>query len=288
MRLWRQLALAAYCQATHPYRVWQGRIMRQTGRAPITILLFHRIADDGANDWTTPTATFETAIRWLKDHCELISLEEGQRRLRAGSNPHPAVSITFDDGYEVNCRRALPLLIDQRVPCAYFVTTQPVLDGIPFAHDLAMGNDFRPNTVEQLQELAAAGIEIGAHSRTHADFGRITDQNVMYDELVASRDDLQAAIGTPIRYFAFPFGTHGNLSAAAFHMARDAGFEGVMSAYGGYNYPGDDPFHLQRRGVDGPLVRIKNWATIDPFRHRHIPRFEYESRPAPPLAAVGA
>jgi peptidoglycan/xylan/chitin deacetylase (PgdA/CDA1 family) len=287
MQLWRQLALAAYCQATHPYRVWQGRILRQTGRAPITILIFHRIADDDANDWTTPTATFESAVRWLKDHCELISLEEAQRRVRAGSNSRPAICITFDDGYDINCRRALPLLIDERVPCTYFVTTQPVLDGTWFEHDRVMGNNFRPNTVAQLRELVAAGIEIGAHSRTHPDFAQITNSNVLYDELVAARDDLQSAVGAPIRYFAFPFGSHENLCAAAFHMARDAGFEGVLSAYGGYNFPGDDPFHLQRRGVDGPLVRIKNWATMDPFRHRRIPRFEYESHARSPLAAIG-
>ncbi|HEV3416982.1 MAG TPA: polysaccharide deacetylase family protein, partial [Pirellulales bacterium] len=127
MRLWRQLALATYCQATYPYRAWRGRNLRESGRAPVTVLTYHRIADDGANDWTTPTATFVKAIRWLKDRFELISLEEAQRRIRAKSNSRAGVCITFDDGYEVNCRDALPLLIDERIPCTYFVTIGPVL-----------------------------------------------------------------------------------------------------------------------------------------------------------------
>ncbi len=289
MNSWRQLALATYCQVTHPYRVWHRRGLRRSGRSPIGIVIFHRIADDEANDWTTSTATFRDAIHWLSDHFEMISLADAQSRIRAESNDDPAVCVTFDDGYDVNCREALPLLIERRIPCTYFVTTGPVLAGTPFEHDRAMGNHFQPNSIDQLREMATAGIEIGAHSRTHRDFGRITHEDVLFDELVAARDDLQAAVSAPIRYFAFPFGTHENLSEQAFHMARDAGFEGVLSAYGGYNFPGDDPFHLQRKGVDGPLVRIKNWATIDPFRHRRIPRFEYQTRPASPLAAaVGA
>jgi peptidoglycan/xylan/chitin deacetylase (PgdA/CDA1 family) len=288
MNPWRQFALATYCQMTYPYRVWQSRGLRRLGRSPIGVMIFHRIADDEANDWTTSTTTFRDAIHWLNDHFELISLGEAQQRIRAESNRDPAVCVTFDDGYEVNCREALPLLIERRIPCTYFVTTGPALTGTPFEHDRAMGNHFRPNSVDQLKEIAAAGIEIGAHSRTHPDFARITDEDVLFDELVTARDDLQAAVGVPIRYFAFPFGSHENLCAAAFHMARDAGYEGVVSAYGGYNYAGDDPFHLQRKGVDGALVRLKNWATIDPFRHRRIPRFEYESRAAPPMAAVGA
>jgi peptidoglycan/xylan/chitin deacetylase (PgdA/CDA1 family) len=288
MSPWRQFALATYCQMTHPYRVWQMRGRRRLGRSPIGVVIFHRIADDEANDWTTSTATFRDAIHWLNDHFEMISLDEAQRRIRAQTNREPSLCVTFDDGYDVNCREALPLLIERRIPCTYFVTTEPVLTGRPFDHDRAMGNAFRPNSIDQLKEMAASGIEIGAHSRTHPDFGRITDENVLYDELVTARDDLQAAVGVPIRYFAFPFGEHENLCEEAFHMARDAGFAGVLSAYGGYNFPGDDPFHLQRKGVDGPLVRIKNWATIDPFRHRGIPRFHYEARPGAPLAAVGA
>jgi peptidoglycan/xylan/chitin deacetylase (PgdA/CDA1 family) len=138
-----------------------------------------------------------------------------------------------------------------------------------------MGNRFAPNTLAELREMARQGIEIGAHTRTHADLGSTFDPAVLHDELVAARDDLQAALGHRVRYFAFPFGRHENLSARAIHLAREAGFAGVCSAYGGYNYPGDDAFHLQRCGVDGPLIRLKNWSTIDPLRNRYIPRFDY-------------
>ncbi|MFV2003112.1 MAG: polysaccharide deacetylase family protein, partial [Paracoccaceae bacterium] len=84
----------------------------------------------------------------------------------------------------------MPLLIREGIPCTYFVTLPNVLDGQPFAHDLARANTPLPNTAlpntplpntplpntpEQLRAMAAAGIEIGAHTYTHPDLARIAD-----------------------------------------------------------------------------------------------------------------
>ncbi len=273
MPTWKQWLLSLYYHGTYPYRRWEWRRTSRVGRAPVAVLLFHRIADDRGNDWTTSNSDFLDAIHWLESHFELISLDQAQQRIRNSVNVNPCVAITFDDGYACNCDVALPLLVEKRIPCTYFVSTGPVLNETPFEHDVQMGNHFAPNTVDQLRAFSRAGIEIGAHSRTHADIGQIATHQDLFDELVASRDDLQAALGQSIRYFAFPFGLHKNMSVAAFRLARECGYEGVCSAYGGYNYPGDDPFHLQRCGVDGPHIRLRNWATIDPIRNRRIPRF---------------
>jgi hypothetical protein len=50
----------------------------------------------------------------------------------------------------------------------------------------------------------------------------------------------------------------------------------VCSAYGGFNFPGDDAFHLQRISGDAPTICVKNWVTMDP-RKLHTPRFEYQT-----------
>ena len=135
-------------------------------------------------------------------------------------------------------------------------TSWNVLERQPFPHDLANGHNFPTNSIDELRHLAAAGIEIGAHSRTHANIGAIRDPDVLYDEVAACGDELRHALGLPIRYFAFPFGMHKHMQPAAFSLARRAGYEALCSAYGGYNYPGDDSFHLQRIGGEGPLVRL--------------------------------
>ncbi len=127
-----------------------------------------------------------------------------------------------------------------------------------------MSKCFPPNSVEQLRALVQAGIEIGAHSRTHLDFGQHPDPATLHDELVTARDELAAAVGQPIRYFAFPFGGPKNLTAAAFQLARSAGFAGVLSAFGGYNFPGGDAFHLRRRSRERSLEPLKKWVAFDP------------------------
>lgn len=278
MQVSRKLLLSTYYYGTFAWRQISSRLAARAGRAPVMVLFYHRVADYWPNDWTLSTRQFARHVRWLKRHFELVSLADAQDRIRSASNPRPVVSITFDDGYADNCDFALPLLNRERIPCTYFVSTDHVCQGRPFPHDQSAGRPLRTNTIAQLRQWADAGIEIGAHTRTHADLGKVTDPAQLYDELVTSRDDLSQAIGRPIRFFAFPYGQLENMSAAAIALARDSQFEAICSAYGGYNFPGDDGFHLQRIHGDPDLVRFKNWLTVDP-RKLGRPLFADESSP---------
>jgi peptidoglycan/xylan/chitin deacetylase (PgdA/CDA1 family) len=275
--------LWSYYQLSRPYRAWRNGRDARAGRSPVAVLFYHRIADDRATPWTCSNRLFARHMRWLKKRFEMISLSEAQHRLRAGSNNRIAVSVTFDDGYEDNCREALPLLIREQIPCTYFVSTRFIFRREPFPHDVALGQRLLPNSLTQLRELAAAGIEIGAHTRTHADLGKVTDPEILKDEVITAGEELQTALRRPVRWFAFPFGQYENLNPHAFHLAYEAGYEGVCSAYGGLNWPGDDAFHLQRVHGDADNVRLKNWVTVDP-RKNATRRYEYEHADAPARA----
>lgn len=299
----RRQLLSAYYHATLPARRVAAGWAARRGQAPIHVLFYHRVADDlpgssrlpggicHANEpdaqsgsasptysspWTLSNDAFTEQIDWLRANFDLVSLEEAQGRIRSGVNHRPAVSITFDDGYADNCEHALPLLVKYRIPCQYFVTVNNVFFGDPFPHDAAIGQAPRPNTLEQLRTLAAAGIEIGAHTRTHSDLGSLHDAKRLRDEVIGAARDLAAALDRPVRYFAFPFGQRANLNPLAFRLAQEFGFAGVCSAYGGYNFPGDDPFHLQRIHADSDLLLLKNWLTGD-LRKRFVKRYEYEA-----------
>ena len=272
----RSLLLHLYYYGSYPYRWWSNVSAAAEHRLPVVVLFYHRIADDRANSWTTSNRSFARQVRWLARHFDLVSLEEAQRRIRTADNTRPCVSITFDDGYADNCQQAIPLLIKERVPCTYFVTLGNVSEGEPFPHDLAQGNRFAPNNLQQLRAMAATGIEIGAHGYTHADLGAVTDRQELHREVVTAGEELQRLLERPVRYFAFPLGQYENLTSEAFQLAYEAGYEAVCSAYGGYNLPGDDAFHLQRIHGDEEMIRLKNRATIDP-RIADTPRFIYES-----------
>jgi peptidoglycan/xylan/chitin deacetylase (PgdA/CDA1 family) len=278
--MWKEVALHAYYVSTLSARRLAAAQRSAQQFDPIRILFYHRVADDHVNDWTISTRGFARQIDWLRRHFDLVGLEEAQARIAAGRNDRPTACITFDDGYADNVRFAVPLLLRRRVPFTYFVATNHVLGGEPFPHDVAAGRPLAANTLDHLRQMAAAGVEIGAHTRSHADLGKPMSPEVMFDEIVGSKRELESALGCNVRYFAFPYGQHGNLSTAAFRMAFEAGFVGVCSAHGGYNFPGDDPFHLRRIHADPQFIRMKNWLTVDPRKlrmHRDFEPGDYRS-----------
>jgi peptidoglycan/xylan/chitin deacetylase (PgdA/CDA1 family) len=275
---WKQQILAAYYHASLPYRRWWNRRAAAKGMSPVMVLFYHRVANGAAGPWTISRDDFTAHIDWLEQNFDLVSLEEAQERIRSGC-PRPTVSITFDDGYAENCEYALPLLIKRRITCTYFVCTRQVFRDLPFPHDIANGEPLRPNTIEQLRALSAAGIEIASHSRTHTDLGRIHDVKRLRDEVVYAGQELAAAIGKPVRYFAFPYGQYENLNIDAFHLAREAGYQAVCSAYGGFNFPGGDPFYLQRIHGDPNLLTLKNWLTVDPRKLSLSQPIEFRTAP---------
>ena len=272
MQLWKEIGLEAYYLASIPLR--RQAAVRRAALAcePVRVLFYHRVADSNPNDWTMSCKRFARQIAWLKARFDIVSLAEAQQRVQSGKNNRPTACITFDDGYADNCDFAIPLLIGQQVPFTYFVASAHVMEQRPFAHDVARGQPLQPNTPEQIRALAKAGVEIGAHTRNHADLGASSDPSFLHDEIVGSKKDIENLTGGPVRFFAFPFGQHRQLTPAAFDVARDAGFAGVCSAYGGYNWPGDDPFHIQRIHADPEMIRLKNWMTIDPRKDARVRR----------------
>ncbi len=274
MNSFKQSLFSLYYHGTLPYRLWANARACSAGRAPVMVLFYHRIADDAASPWTCSNSLFAQQMRWLKGRYAMVSLAEAQRRIASGRNDRPAVSITFDDGYAANCHRAIPLLIAENIPCTYFVSSRCVLESIPFPHDVSNAYEGRPNSLDELRDMAAAGIEIGAHTRTHCDLGRLKSPKKLYDEVVVGGEELQQAIGHSVRYFAFPFGLPPNLNAEVFRLAQEFGYDAVCSAYGGYNFPSDDSFHIQRIHADD-MLRLKNWMTVDPRKTRRVERFDY-------------
>lgn len=265
--------IGMYYLATLPGRRWAAARQAAAGQAPIVALYYHRVANDEPNPWTISTDRFKAQIEWLRRSYDLITLVEAQQRMGSAGNSRPAVCITFDDGYADNCNFAVPWLLEQNVPFTYFVATSHILEGRPFLHDLNRQRPLAPNTAAQLCQMADAGVELGAHTRTHADLGQICDDDLLHAEIVGSKRDLEQIIDRAVRYFAFPFGLHANLSQAAFRIAFQAGYWGVCSAYGGYNIAGDDPFHIHRIHGDPSWARFRNWLTCDPRKFRQIDRF---------------
>jgi peptidoglycan/xylan/chitin deacetylase (PgdA/CDA1 family) len=271
----RRAALSAYTSLAVPYR--RARIEHLSSRSicPISVLFYHRVADSHSNEWTITTERFKKQIEFCQENFDIIDLAEVQRRVRDHDSCSAAVSLTFDDGYDDNCEFAIPLLIERKIPCTYFVTTQHVLQQSPFPHDATNGQDLAINTVSQLREMSDAGIEIGCHTRSHADFSKVFDAKLIRSEIIDAKQELEQMIGRAVRYFAFPFGLPAQLTQVAIEAIHEAGFDGFCSAYGGYNLIGRDSFHIRRCHGDPEFARFRNWLTFDPRKSRNAPSVRY-------------
>ncbi len=263
MRSFRQTLLDARTTLSQPLRTRRLQQLASQGQAPLSVLFYHRVADTQPNDWTISCAEFQRQIDYCRNNTEIISLTELQRRSLQGVNQRLTTSFTFDDGYAENCRFAIPYLIRERVPCTYFVSLQNVLTNQPFAHDVKRGQPLPINTVDELRAMADGGIEIGLHTRNHFDFSTpVTTQQIAH-EVTDAADELANLIGRPVQYFAFPYGLPPHLAPAVIEAVRNAGMKGYCSAYGAYNFPGDDPFHIRRIHGDPDSSAFRNWLTFD-------------------------
>jgi peptidoglycan/xylan/chitin deacetylase (PgdA/CDA1 family) len=260
---------------TRPLRRRAIAKMASTGCAPMSALFYHRVADTHPNDWTIGCKGFQRHVDYCRKNFDLVSLSELQTRCVTARSYRPAVSFTFDDGYAENCDFAIPLLLEHKIPCTYFVSLQHVLTGQAFDHDLKAGLPLRINTVREIRDMADAGIEIGLHSRTHIDFDQVTCRKILKREIIDAKSQLADLIGRPIRYFAFPFGLPNQLTPQAIAMVHEAGMLGFCSAYGAYNLVGQDPFHIRRIHGDCSFERLENWLTFDKRKLLNQPTIEY-------------
>ncbi len=116
--------------------------------------------------------------------------------------PERTVVLTFDDGYADFHEHALPLLDSHGFTATVFVTTGWLDD----AGDEAAGRPLdRMLTWKQVRELDLAGIEIGAHSHSHAQLDQLPGP-VLEEELRRSKELLEEHTCRPVTTLAYPFG----------------------------------------------------------------------------------
>ena len=94
-------------------------------RASLLVLIFHRVLDrkDPLLEGEPDAHEFGTQLDVIRSVCRVLPLEEAVDRLRSGSLPQRAVSITFDDGYANNRTAAAPMLKERGLPATIFVAT---------------------------------------------------------------------------------------------------------------------------------------------------------------------
>jgi peptidoglycan/xylan/chitin deacetylase (PgdA/CDA1 family) len=153
--------------------------------------------------------------------------------------------VTFDDSYR-NFAAALPVMRDLGVRASVFVCTGLAGEGRAF--HVPELEQRMPDSADELLtmpwqtlcELSAHGVEIGSHSVSHPHLPELSDSELRH-ELVDSREEIEARVGRPCRFLAYPYGDN---DARVRTAARRAGYVAAYALRAGW--PGADPVALPR------------------------------------------
>jgi peptidoglycan/xylan/chitin deacetylase (PgdA/CDA1 family)/GT2 family glycosyltransferase len=233
-------------------------------------LLYHRVGSPAVGqhrDLTVSPRVFRQQVGWLsrRGYAGIRPSQWHDWRIGQGELPKKPVLISFDDGYADLAEHALPILRDHGFSAAIFIVSERL--GSPNTWDTGETPAEGPRlmTEREVAHWHRAGIEFGAHGRTHRDLS-LLDGTDLDDEVRGSGYDLERIIGERVRCFAYPFGSHNAATRAAVSSSYDVAF----TADGGVNGLATPPHLLRRtaagRHHSGPELEWRVWTGSVPFR----------------------
>lgn len=212
----------------------------------IPILMYHQI--DAAPARGTPLrglvvspASFARQMFFLKSlGYRGMSMRDIEPYLK-GERQGRVVGITFDDGYQNNVQNALPVLKKHGFTATCYAVSS--MTGAVNSWDSDIGVAQKPlMTKTDWSVWIVSGMEVGSHTRTHADLSKLSAE-AAFDEIDASRHELEDQLGCEVRHFCYPYG---RFDATLCQMVRQAGYVTATTTRRGRVQAGDDPFTLRR------------------------------------------
>ena len=177
----------------------------------LPILVYHSISDEATREfrpYAVSPARFAEHMSLLRElGCVTLTLSDAaQRLLNRAPLPERAVVLTFDDAFSDFAQHAFPILMAADFVATLFVPSAYV--GSTSRWLTREGEDRRPVlSWSEIQNVADAGIEVGAHSHTHQQLDRLS--NAALDaELTRSKALLEGHLGREMTAVAYPFGYH--------------------------------------------------------------------------------
>ncbi len=195
----------------------------------IPILVYHVVRPSYPSDSAAVRAlaltpeTFDAEMLYLKNAgYHIVQFSDLESYFAHHTTlPSKPVILSFDDGWHDQFVYAFPILQKYGYTATFFIFTNAV------GHTGFL-------TWDNLHTLIAAGMTIGAHTRSHTYFTHILSTTTLWSEIDGSRKLLQKELGTPINEFAYPFGQYNSnivslVQAAGFKAARGDYYTGEQS-----------------------------------------------------------
>lgn len=222
---------------------------------PIDILMYHSISAGPGPTCIAPQV-FAAQLEALAEagHTCVSLAQVAEARRGGAALPPGTVALTFDDGFRDFQAEAHPRLAARGWSATVFVPTGCV-GGFDDWERHGEASPARPlMNWDQIEQLAAQGIDFGAHAVTHRDLTRLPPAEALA-EIDGSHQALTARLDRAPAAFAAPFGrTNRSVRAALrprFALAVGTRFSRAT--------PSDDVYNLPR---------IEMWYFRDPGRWR--------------------
>jgi peptidoglycan/xylan/chitin deacetylase (PgdA/CDA1 family) len=203
----------------------------------VPILTYHRVhlfateLTKSIPDETVEPGVFAAEMNALaRGHYHSITQAQLYDALfRGASLPSRPVLITVDDGYVDDIKEILPVLRRDHLVATFYIIT---------------GRYHEPGFLNptEVRRLDAAGMDIGAHTRTHADLPALPLARLR-EEISGSRRDLQRVLGHFVYFFAYPYGAQ---TPAVVEEVRRAGFVLAVTTKGGTHESSQAPLTMPR------------------------------------------
>jgi peptidoglycan/xylan/chitin deacetylase (PgdA/CDA1 family) len=176
---------------------------------------------------------FRRQMEFIKSRYRFVSAADVAAGDIHGIRGGSSVLLTFDDGFLSNRLVAETVLDPLGIKAVFFIPGQILtlhskaqqlrfvrhqlsrrspLSSLP-AHSELMRTD-------DLRALVANGHTIGAHGWSHTALTSLGDQAALEAEIVRPGDELAAALGTPIDWFAYPFGLRTFVNERVYAMIK--------------------------------------------------------------------
>lgn len=233
----------------------------------IPVLMYHHFAE-GAKRSDAATVTdpevFKSQLSYLKsigyetitDQDLLLFLEEGKRL------PKKPLFIAIDDGYLSNYTYAYPILKELGMKATIYVIGRYIVS--PNEPYLKHFN------FDQAREMIESGV-INIQSHTYDSHYKVNDSKLIpkpvlvtkiekesqeeyeariRDDLKKSKEILEKELGIEVTTLSYPYGAH---NETVDKIAKEVGYLMALTIKKGVQFPGEDPYQIQRINVSGTM-----------------------------------
>jgi peptidoglycan/xylan/chitin deacetylase (PgdA/CDA1 family) len=219
---------------------WGG--LKANGYQTVPILVYFGFSESKTGELVVSEKAFKEQMRFLKENgYRVITLDQLLDFLDfKGQIPEKSVVITFDDGWRSLYDFAFPILRDYGFPATLFVYT-----------DFIGGK--KALSWEQIEVLAANGIDIQSKTQTHRNVARLEKEESfrayfqsLESEISRSKKIIEQKLKKQCKYLAYPYGETNTLVV---ELLKKYGYRAAFTVKRGSN-----PFFVNNYMINRSII----------------------------------